>query len=146
MTCWLMPFNPPNITFSYIVVFEGFFDPYFNSVATSILIALSRSHLTMRPVISATLPNWLSCSCNVVSKHYAPDKNLAIRRMISYHTLLYLSFNCDILLPVCNSSWYVHQQISWQRLSQLMPHLLKGYLACVIDLIGNQPILCQRRI
>ena len=82
-----MPFNPPNIAFSYIVVFEGFFNPYFDSIATSILIALSRSRLTMRPVISATLPNWLSCSCNVVSKHYAPDKNQAIRRMISCHTL-----------------------------------------------------------
>jgi len=126
LTCWLMPFNPPNIAFSYIVVFEGLSDPYFDSIATSILIALSRSRLTMRPVISATLPNWLSCSCNVVSKHYAPDKNQAIRRMISCHTLRWLSFNShDILLPDSDSSWYVCQQISWQRLSQLMPHPLR---------------------
>jgi len=28
---------------------------------------------------------------------------------------------------------------------KLMPHPSQGYSACVIDLIGNQPILCQRR-
>jgi len=51
----------------------------------------------------------------MVSKRYAPDTDQAIHRMISYHCLI----THDILLPVCDSSWYVCQQISWQRLSQI---------------------------
>jgi len=65
----------------------GFVHPYFDVITTSILIAVLQSRHRMRPVISATLPNWLLCSCNVVSKRYAPDENQAIRRMISCHTL-----------------------------------------------------------
>ena len=99
---------------------RGFVRPYFDTITTSILIALSRSRLRMRPVISATLPNWLSCSCNVVSKHYAPDKNQAIHRMISCHTVPQTKLKLRHLTTrFCDSSWNVCQQISWQRLSQI---------------------------
>jgi len=65
-----------------------------------------------------------------------------------YHIILALLLpliSWHLTTRVCDSSWYVCQQISWQRLSQLMPHPYQGYSACVIDLIGDQPILCQRR-
>jgi len=118
---------------------------YFDAITTSIPIALSRSHLEMRPVISATLPNWLLCSCNVVSKHYAPDKNQAIRRVISCHTLRLISLNFM-------TSYYPFATVVGTSANKLVGSTYRnscltslGYLACVIDIIGNQPILCQRR-
>jgi len=63
-----------------------------------------------------------------------------------YHVILCVrwNWNLDILLPIRDSSWNIRQQISWQRLSQInaSPY---GLLACILDLIGDQPILCQRR-
>jgi len=127
---------------------RGSVRPYFDTMTTSILIAFSRPRLRMRPVRSATLPNWLSCSCNVVSKHYAPDKNQAIHRMISCHTVPQnLNLNLDILLPVIVTvvGTSANKLVGSAYRKLLMPHLT-GYLACVIDLIGDQLILCQRRI
>ena len=54
------------------------------------MIAMYRSILW--PLARASTNNshaslWSSCSCNVVSKHYAPDKNQAIHRMISYRLI-----------------------------------------------------------
>jgi len=127
LTCWMLSCFSQS-TEQHLLLYRhlrGFVYAYFDAITTSILIALLRSRLRMRPVVSATLPNWSSWSCNVVSKHYAADQNQAIHRMISCHMLRSSSSNLDILLPVRNSSWYVRQQISLQRLSQIYASPLK---------------------
>jgi len=79
-----------------------------------------------------------------IIKPYAPDKNQAIHRMISWRTM------CQLELELR------HLAI---RLPQELEHLLflvgsancklipshRGNLAGVIDSIGDQPILCQHR-
>jgi len=59
-------------------------------MTTELMIALLQSRYTISDyawISLATLPSGLSCSCNVVSKRYAPNKNQAIHRMISCQTI-----------------------------------------------------------
>jgi len=105
--------------------------PYFDAINTGILIALSRSRLRICPVICAMLPNWLLCSCKVVSKHYAPDKNQAIHRMILCHTLCWLSFQFTtsyyLFVTVVGTS--ANKLVS-SAYRKLMPHPLRLFGLC----------------
>ena len=81
---------------------------------------------------------------DAVLKHYAPDKNQAIHCMILCHTV------CQMTLELRHLTTQVPQWLEElltlvdRAYHKLMPHLT-GYLACIIALFGNQPILCQRR-
>jgi len=140
-------FSLPEQYHLFIVVFEGLY-----------------THTSMR---------WLQCFMKAVSRslhatNHAPGDKVP-RIPIRYHVhamwfqsimlLIWIrpsiawyhvrqcvrwNLNLDILLPICDSSWNVCQQFVGSAYSELMLHP-KGYLACIIDLIGDQPILCVQR-
>ena len=73
-------------------------------------------------------------------KRYAPDNNQAIHCAISAHPFHTQTSFANVRV----GSWNIHQP-SWWCISPLN-HSCRWVINCVMDLIGDQLILCQRRL
>jgi len=122
---------------------RGFVRPFFDTMTTLLMIVLSRScHVPGDK--APPIPVGYCALAAEVLKRYAPNKNEAIQYTVSCQTTCQMKLELNylaILEPAVGTS----ADLGRQCLSQINASPFSGYLACCIDRIGEQPILCQRR-
>jgi hypothetical protein len=101
------------------------------------MLSLRLTFYWMRPIIDCHASLRLSCSYNVVLKHYAPDSRQAIHYIKLYRmTSQIITSTWTYCIPVCFSSWNINDWHVTLHNRNLTVFDLRNALNCNIILIA----------